>query len=278
MLKGYPLFIGDLTVAARNRYIWPTMHTEKEKTIAFQLKGGLYPLTALQLLHNNLDSFEEQLIAKIRQAPKFFYHAPVVLDLQMLAPTESGFDFDQLLRILQKNHLIPVGIKGGSQVQQVAAGLAGLAILQDSAQRPLEQKPPSDLDSKTIADIAQKKRTQPINANNPDNTTHSRVIDQPVRSGQQIYVRGGDLIVLAAVSHGAELLADGNIHVYGPLRGRALAGVSGDTNAHIFCQSLEAELVSIAGQYKISEDIAQTAWRLPVDISLVSGHLQISAL
>ncbi len=260
-----------------NRYICPTMHTEKEKTIAFQLKGGLYPLTALQLLHNKLDSFEEQLITKIRQAPKFFYHAPVVLDLQMLAPPESDFDFDQLLQILQKNHLIPVGIKGGSQAQQAAAGLAGLAILQDSTQKTVEQKPPFDSSAKPVSNISLKKN-EPLDGHTPGNTTHSRVIHEPVRSGQQIYVRGGDLIVLAAVSHGAELLADGNIHVYGPLRGRALAGVSGDTTAHILCQSLEAELVSIAGQYKISEDIAQTAWRLPVDISLVSGHLQIRAL
>ncbi len=247
------------------------MLKDKEKTIAFQLKGGLYPLTALQLLHSELDLFEEQLLNKIRQAPKFFYHAPIVLDLQTLPQTEDQMLFDPLLAILQKHHLIPVGIKGGSQAQQAAASKAGLAILQDSAHKTLDAKSP--LDKPKLHPTH-----SPKNEDFENSLTHSRVIYEPVRSGQQIYVRGGDLIVLATVSHGAELLADGHIHVYGPLRGRALAGVSGDQKAHIFCQSLEAELVSIAGQYKISEDIEQTAWRLPVDISVVSGHLQIRAL
>lgn len=247
------------------------MLKDKEKAVAFQLKGGLYPLTALQLLHGELDLFEEQLLSKIRQAPKFFQNAPVVLDLQALRQSEDLLSFEGLLSILKKHHLIPVGIKGGSPEQQATASKAGLAILQDSANKTLEKKNTSD--NPKLCDSPPKKSEELENTH-----THSRVIYEPVRSGQQIYVRGGDLIVLAAVSHGAELLADGHIHVYGPLRGRALAGVSGDQNAHIFCQSLEAELVSIAGQYKISEDIEQTAWRLPVDISVVSGHLQIRAL
>ena len=104
------------------------------------------------------------------------------------------------------------------------------------------------------------------------------MISEPVRSGQQIYAPNGDLLVLAPVSHGAELLADGHIHIYGPLRGRALAGVTGDTEARIFCQSLEAELISIAGQYKISEDLEGDYWQQPVVVHLTEGHLQIRAL
>ena len=108
--------------------------------------------------------------------------------------------------------------------------------------------------------------------------SNTKLITEPVRSGQQIYARGADLIVLAPVSHGAELLADGHIHIYGPLRGRALAGVTGDETARIFCQYLEAELISIAGQYKISEDIEQSVWRMATDISLKEGHLHIQPL
>ena len=104
------------------------------------------------------------------------------------------------------------------------------------------------------------------------------MITQPVRSGQQIYAPGGDLLVLAPVSHGAELLADGNIYVFGPLRGRALAGITGDQSAMIFCKSLEAELVSIAGQYKISEDLKETCWQQAVRIQLQSGRLHFSEL
>lgn len=107
----------------------------------------------------------------------------------------------------------------------------------------------------------------------------TKMVYTPVRSGQQIYAKDGDLIVLAAVSPGAEILADGNIHVYGPLRGRALAGINGNTKARIFCQSLEAELVSIAGQYKISEDLQQqSGWRSGVQIALDDDKLAVKKL
>ncbi|HCP03453.1 MAG TPA: septum site-determining protein MinC, partial [Pseudomonas sp.] len=105
-----------------------------------------------------------------------------------------------------------------------------------------------------------------------------KIITEPVRGGQQVYARGGDLIVMAPVSAGAELLADGHIHVYGPLRGRALAGVQGNQEARIFCQSLEAELVSIAGQYKVAEDLRKQQWKQAVQISLEGDSLKISGL
>ena len=106
----------------------------------------------------------------------------------------------------------------------------------------------------------------------------NKIVTTPVRSGQQIYAAGGDLIVTAAVSAGAELLADGNIHVYGALRGRALAGVKGNQGARIFCHSLEAELVSIAGQYRISEDLQKTEWQKSCQIYLADGKMKIQAL
>ncbi|WP_207486017.1 septum site-determining protein MinC [Arenibaculum pallidiluteum] len=104
------------------------------------------------------------------------------------------------------------------------------------------------------------------------------VVSEPIRSGRQVYAARGDLVVLGPVSPGAELLADGNIHVYGPLRGRALAGLSGDRNARIFCQSLEAEMVSIAGLYRISEDMDPAVQRKPVQIWLDEGYLRIDPL
>lgn len=100
------------------------------------------------------------------------------------------------------------------------------------------------------------------------------LITQPIRSGQQVYAQGADLIVHAPVSQGAELIADGNIHVYGPLRGRALAGVSGNKNARIYCQKLEAELVSVAGHYSVSEDIKFTSTQ-PMCIYLENDSLQL---
>ncbi len=246
-----------------------------DTTLMFQLKGGLYPLTALQLLGNDLPVFERQLTIKIEQAPKFFNNAPVVIDLQKLHQPSTLIDFKKLIEILLHKKLIPVGIKGGLPEQQAAAALAGLPTLQEGTKETQKTEAAAELPPAALsippAEIAGKKPVDSLSSN-------SRIIKDPIRSGQQIYARGGDLIVLAPVSHGAELLADGNIHIYGPLRGRALAGVSGDPNAHIFCQSLEAELISIAGQYKISEDIDPALWRLPVDISLDAGRLHIRPL
>jgi septum site-determining protein MinC len=106
----------------------------------------------------------------------------------------------------------------------------------------------------------------------------TRIITTPIRSGQQIYARGGDLIVMAAVSAGAEVLADGNIHVYGALRGRALAGVQGNENSRIFCSSQEAELVAVAGQFMVDEVLRTNHWKEAVQIYLAGGKIQISLL
>ena len=103
-------------------------------------------------------------------------------------------------------------------------------------------------------------------------------IRQPVRSGQVIYARGSDLIVMAPVNAGAQVVADGHIHVYGPLRGRALAGAKGMADAFVFCQSLEAELVSIAGQYLLADKIPDEQRGAPAQLYLENGHFRIQPL
>ena len=256
-------------------------NTTHEATLMFQLKGGLYPLTVLQLLGTDLLAFERQLEAKIQQAPKFFHHAPIVIDLQKLSQSQEGdltIDFNHFVSILRKKQLIPVGIKGGSALQQAAAATAGLAILQDNAKEFAKIEDSAIKPASTAVPVTVPSASPSSSAPDPRFVSQSKIITEPVRSGQQIYARGCDLIILAPVSHGAELLADGNIHIYGPLRGRALAGVTGNEKTHIFCQSLEAELISIAGQYKISEDIERTFWHTAVDISMENGHLHIRSL
>ena len=129
----------------------------------------------------------------------------------------------------------------------------------------------------------------PAEGDSPDDATEpppetdtapgaGKVVTQPVRSGQQVYAPEGDLIIMAPVGAGAEVLAAGHIHIYGPLRGRALAGVHGDSSASIFCQSLEAELVSVAGHYKISEDLQDSGWREPARIRLNGDALVVDPL
>jgi septum site-determining protein MinC len=142
-------------------------------------------------------------------------------------------------------------------MQETLAQCQGLALLNASAAQ-----------DKPIIEPAQENLTLEL--------IKSKLITSPVRSGQQIVAKGKDLIVTSSVSHGAELLSDGNIHVYGALRGRALAGISGDLEARIYCQSLEAELVSIAGFYRLSDAIEPLAG--PCQIYLVNEHIVIEPL
>lgn len=180
----------------------------------------------------------------------------------------------------------PRGEKLSEKVVEQAAG-AGVQA-EKPAQQPVEQaaeakqEKPTDADVQATAEapeaaaeaVAEKPAEPPVPVVRP-----TKLVTTPVRGGVQIYAAGGDLIVLAPVSPGAELLADGNIHVYGPMRGRALAGVKGDTSARIFCQQLAAELVSIAGNYKVAEDLRRSPqWGQAVHVSLSGDVLNITRL
>jgi septum site-determining protein MinC len=243
----------------------PTAAKPHTQTPAFSLKGSLYTLTSLQLYHTAPQHIAQQLIAKIQQAPKFFQAAPILIDVHALANANS-LDLAALKALLIEQQLVPVGIQGAPEPLKAQARELGLAIFPESKAQPPAQ--PATEPTQNHAIISE----QAISG------SPTRVVTQPVRSGQQIYAPGGDLLVLAPVSHGAEVLADGHIHVFGPLRGRALAGVTGDERAMIFCKSLEAELISIAGQYKISEDLKDLYWKKPVRISLSAARLCIDSL
>lgn len=235
---------------------------------AFKLRGGSFTLLVLQLVDLKDPNFFHWLLDKIAQAPNFYRHAPVVLDLSGLA--ESGpFNFAELARRLRQHQLVPVGVQNGTDDQNQGAINAGLSVFPMwRAAKPVEvppaEAPPAEAeatDSPTESPAESPNET-PVEEprETPAETAHvvpggSKVISQPIRSGRQVYAQGGDLVVLSTVSAGAELLADGHIHVYGTLRGRALAGVSGDTTARIFCRSLQAELVSIAGHWLVREDM-----------------------
>jgi septum site-determining protein MinC len=121
-------------------------------------------------------------------------------------------------------------------------------------------------------------RAPAVRAPEPQFQKATLIVTEPVRSGRQVYAAKGDLVILGPVSAGAEVLADGNIHIYNTLRGRALAGITGDTSARIFCNSLEAELVSIAGLYRVSEDLDRNVYKKQVQIYLDDGYLRMDAL
>lgn len=221
---------------------------------AFMLKGRLYTFTVLQLLNSNEILLRNQLDEVTKKAPRLFARTPIVLDCNDLQ--EETLDLQALCQCLREYNLIPVAIQGAKPFLETLAQCQGLAVLHaSSAQDKLLLDTNKELD-----DISNKGKLQMV----------------PVRSGQQLVSKNGDLIITASVSPGAELLADGNIHVYGALRGRALAGISGDKKARIFCMSLEAELISIAGFYRLSD--AFTPQCKPCQIYLQDEQIQIEPL
>lgn len=227
----------------------------------FVFKGSLYALTSLQLQNTNLNNLDEHLKLKIEQAPKFFSRSPIVIDLSKL-PEDYVPNFKRIITCLNNNNLIPIGVrKSPNPLVNEAAVEYDLAILAENKDDYNKNK--SEQQGQAVQEIKE---------------PACKVITTPVRSGQQVYARGGDLVVLAPVSHGAEILADGNIHVYGPLRGRALAGVMNNSDAHIFCQSLEAELVSIAGTYQVSENMRANCWKNSAHIYLNDNNLKIDKM
>lgn len=241
----------------------------------FHLKGGMLTMTVVELVRQSPERFAIQLAEKVEQAPNFFQDTPVLISLERLDDALDIAGLVALLRICRDHGLLPVALRGPEDYRALAQQ-ASLVLLPPgrAREKALEAAEPSaETVAQQPADTAAAVAPEQVSQRSP-----SRVITQPVRSGQQVYAPGGDLIVLAPVSAGSELLADGHIHVYGPLRGRALAGVRGDTQARIFCQSLEAELVSVAGQYKVAEDLRKQQWKEAVQISLEGDSLKIAAL
>lgn len=241
-----------------------TTLTQNQSSTAFQLKGSLFTLTVMQIISCDLMLIGQQLESTISKTPKFFHHAPIVIDLSLL-PAEEEINLAEVNKLLIQHSLIPVGIRSTNELQQEAAKKTGLAILPTSISNESKTNP------------------RPASASTADKLENSgslqaKVIDQPVRSGQQIYARNSDLIIMASVSTGAEILADGNIHVYGALRGRALAGILGNVNTHIFCKSLEAELISIAGRYLLNENLTGLNQSGYTHIYLDGEHLQIRTI
>ena len=246
----------------------------------FQIKGGRISVTTLELTHYEFSGFNEQLSQAVAAAPQLFEGMPIVFGLENL-PAEAFVDLIEISQMCQFHGLTPVAIRGGSQELQTAAAVAGLACLPAQGRRGAKPAAVPEPEPAPTVEPLRPAAPQPAIGERPGSDRPARVnrmITTPIRSGQQVYAQGGDLIVMASVSAGAEILADGNIHVYGPMRGRALAGIQGDTEARIFCQSLEAELVSIAGHYRINEDLRGEFWRKPVQIALAGDQLQLAAL
>jgi septum site-determining protein MinC len=234
-----------------------------------ELKSSSLTVPLLVLGKYDLHEISEQLALKVQQAPEFFKNSPLVIDLQALVKDTDDVDLKLLVEIIRKQKLIPIGVRGGSKEQNKSALELGIPVQSVSSTEDSRALPePQKIESIVV--------TEPeVDTDTDQNKT--QIITQPVRSGQRIYSYG-DLIVLSQVSPGSEIMAEGNIHVYGSLRGRALAGVQGDDNSRIFCSDLRAELVSIDGNYKISDDLNDIAPGQPVQLYLKDQNLVIEEL
>ncbi|CAN5461225.1 septum site-determining protein MinC [soil metagenome] len=241
---------------------------------SFRLKGSLFTLSVLQLLNIDKAKFTQQINELIEKAPKLFHRAPIIIDLTQLTESADEVDLVYINTLLHERGLIPVGVKCNKTPALVKSAVAaGLAVFPD---QHATKNDISHQDKKPLETVDE---PEALEKEKPIKTQHaSKIITKPVRSGQQIYAQGGDLVILAAVGAGAEILADGHIHVYGPLRGRALAGIKGDTTARILCQNLEAELISIAGRYLVSEHLKPPIDPGFIQVFLEDDRLQIEAL
>lgn len=217
--------------------------------------------------------FATELKRQIDLSPRFFQNAPVVLDLKGVEGFTDAADFTHANDLLRDHTLTLVGVQNAEPAQLETAAAVGLASFAPNARAPA-RRPTQPVNPEPEPAAPPVVVAAPAPASRPP----ARLLMQPVRSGTQIYARGTDLVVTAAVSPGAELVADGNIHVYGVLRGRALAGAGGDTSARIFCSRLEAELVSIAGRYLVSDQIAAEHQGSAVQIALIDDQLTITRI
>jgi septum site-determining protein MinC len=237
---------------------------------AFDLKSTAWTLTALRLQVADLATLVAALDDRFADSPGLFDNDPVAIDLSPLRDSAVVVDFAGLLPHLRRHGMLPIAAQGGNPAQMAAARAAGLAEAPDaspgSAARPEPAAAPRDLAREVVREvpviqevvrevevIREVVREVVKEVPAAGGVAPAMVVDKPLRSGQRVYARGGDLVVLAVVSFGAEVIADGSIHVYAPLRGRAIAGARGDTSARIFSTCLEPQLVSIAGIYRTTE-------------------------
>ena len=244
----------------------------------FDLRSTAWTLTSLVLRTTALDELAAALARRFADVPDLFDHEPLAVDLSALAGADEPIDFPALLRLLRGHKLLPIAVRGGSPAQMAAALSAGLAAASDASPAPARE-PQVRVETVVQEVVREVVREVPVEVQVPVAGPGTLIIDKPLRSGQQVYARGADLVVLAVVSFGAEVIADGHIHVYAPLRGRAIAGARGNTQARIFTTCMEPQLVSIAGIYRTTEtELPAAVLGKPAQVRLDGEKLLVEPL
>ncbi len=239
----------------------------------YEIKSASLPLVSFLLKNPDTSALQADMSRRLGATPGFFDNDPVVIDLSQLDDPHHVLDLPSVCLMLRTHQMLPVAVRGANEHQLASAHKAGLFEARD-----LSIQAPAPARVETV--VQEVIREVEVVREVPATSASALVVDKPLRSGQHVYAKGRDLVVLAMVNPGAEIMADGHIHVYAPLRGKAIAGARGDEQARIFTSSLEAELLSIAGTYRTSGDAplpADVAGK-PTQISLQGDKLVMQAL
>jgi len=229
---------------------------------AYEIKSASLPLVSFLLKTPDISLLQADMSRRLGATPGFFDNDPVVIDLSVLEDPHQVLDLPSVCLMLRTHQMLPVAVRGANEHQLANAHQAGLFEASDlTVQAPAAPRVETVV-QEVIREVEVVREVPTGGA--------AMVIDKPLRSGQHVYAKGRDLIVLAMVNPGAEIMADGHIHVYAPLRGKAIAGARGDEQARIFTSCLEAELLSIAGTYRTSGDAP-----LPVEVAGKAAQISL---
>jgi len=248
---------------------------------AGELKIGQVGIANLRVRTLDVPRLVEEMRSRVQRAPKLFQRAAVVLDFGGLSQVPLASTVQALIDGLREAGVLPVAIAYGTSETERLAESLGLPLLAKFR----AQYERAEGEAAAAAEPPAPKRQAPEPEPQPARAAPAAHAGQPglmhaapVRSGQQVYADNRDLTVLSTVGAGAEVIADGSVHIYGPLRGRALAGAQGNDKARIFCREFHAELVAVAGHYKVLEDIPKELYGKAVQVWLEDGQLKLAAL
>src|SRR5690606_23724000 len=246
---------------------------------AGELKFGQVGIANLRIRKLDIGKLEAEMAERVQRAPKLFARAAVILDFGGLSPCPDAATTRELIQALRRAGVLPVALAYGTREVEALAEAVDLPLL--AKFRAQYERAGGEEPAPAPAPAARTPEPAPAAAPAPAPAPRSQpglIHLHPVRSGQQVYAQDRDLTVCAAVGAGAEVIADGSIHIYGALRGRALAGASGLASARIFCREFHAELVAVAGHYKVLEEIPRELIGKAVQIRLENEKLLIEQL
>ncbi|HWT09140.1 MAG TPA: septum site-determining protein MinC [Roseomonas sp.] len=238
----------------------------------FRLRGANFNLLVLRLLDPRPEAVVPAIGDQFRRAPGFLRFAPIVLGLGDLEMPASEVDFAGLVEGLRGLQIVPIGTTGGTPELRNAAMAFGLPPIRSLGGKETDEPVPA------AAAPAEPLAPPPPPPPAPGTARPTMIHDQPVRAGQRIWAQGGDLIVTSTVNAGGEVIADGNIHVYGALRGRAIAGGGNNAEARVFAQNFDPELISIAGYYAVRDGLTGAPIGKAVQVRLTGERMRFDPI